>query len=76
MNDRPPVVDQTLAQWRMRELGLKGRQLAPYLGVSEPQLSRLLNGTRKITDAQMDVLCRALGVPRDLLDLSLRKEAA
>lgn len=53
--------------WRIDDLRLKHKDVAAFLGVSAGQFSKLLSGTRSITDDQRDKLIRVLGLDERLV---------
>lgn len=56
---------------RMAQAGIRGRQLAPLLNITEPNVSLLINGKSKsISYKQMAALCQILNCqPNDLFEL-------
>lgn len=56
---------------RMAQAGIRSRELAPILGISEPNTSLLINGKFKtISYEQMATLCKTLSCkPNDLFEL-------
>lgn len=56
---------------RMAYLGIKSRELAPAIGISQPNLSLLINGkTKSVSYVLMAKLCAALKCqPNDLFEV-------
>ena len=42
--------------------GGKQKHIAKQIGISEPQLSRILNGSRQMSPEIQDIICKKLGV--------------
>ena len=76
-----PSVDPVDAiRFRMDQMGMSAKDLAPYLG-SQSKVSDVLNGKRPLTLAMMRNLHKGLGIPADVLlnespiDIDLNKPA-
>lgn len=63
-------VDKVLVDWRIRDLKLTHKRVAAFLGVDPAQLSRMLSGTRPMSDEQLADLSRVLGMDVSLIELA------
>ena len=66
-----PVTPVEAICWTMDKMGLKQKDLCPYIG-SEPLVSAVMNGTRALSKAMIVNLHEGLGIPYE--DLMVRPE--
>lgn len=62
--EKPDPIDAI--QYRMEDLGLKQRDLVPYIG-SKSRVSEILSGKRNLTLRMIRSLHQALGIPLSVL---------
>lgn len=67
MDEDEFAVNEALVRWRLDDMGEAAADLAAYLKVSEPYLSQMLKGHRRMSMARLRMTARFLGMHHTLL---------